>query len=245
MLNEINKILKINDSYQAPQKIMDILYGDIKERNKVFNQMSELFDNNYSFDWFHEYFQNEHADRKVKKQDFTPRSVSEILNKLSDNVIDDGTRLDIAAGTGGLTITRWEQDRMKFTPFTYRPSFFFYTLEDLSDRSIPFLLFNLVIRGMNALVVHGDSLTRDAYGVFFVQNDNDDMFEYSSLNLMPYSELTEKEFNVKFIEEKYEPLQQSKYPSARLMDYKSWYEQLCKDEKVESVLLYGRDTKEV
>ncbi|HEC2231916.1 TPA: hypothetical protein R1967_002143 [Staphylococcus delphini] len=74
--NEINKILNIKDSYQAPKRIMDILCGDRDKRDEVFKQFLELFKYDVTFDWFHEYFQDEHADRKKKKQDFTPQSIS-------------------------------------------------------------------------------------------------------------------------------------------------------------------------
>lgn len=41
--NEINKILNIKDSYQAPKRIMDILCGDRDKRDEVFKQFLELF----------------------------------------------------------------------------------------------------------------------------------------------------------------------------------------------------------
>lgn len=91
--DSINKILKINDSYKAPQRLMDLLTGDKTERDHVFKEMAYLFNHDYSFDWFHEYFQNEHADRKEKKQDFTPESVSKLLNRMvKDN---PGSTMDV------------------------------------------------------------------------------------------------------------------------------------------------------
>ncbi|HAK1366479.1 TPA: SAM-dependent DNA methyltransferase, partial [Listeria monocytogenes] len=64
------------------------------------------------------------------------------------------------------------------------------------DRALPFLLFNLLIRGMNATVIHGDALTREAKQVYFIQNDKDDLLNFSSFNIMPHSETVEKEFNI-------------------------------------------------
>lgn len=235
-LNEINKILGIKDSYKAPDRLMEILCGDIQERNKVFNQMAELFDNNWDFDWFHEYFQNEHADRKQKKQDFTPESVSKILNQLTGG-IPVGNRLDVAAGTGGLTITRWTQDKHHYNPFTYRPSYFFYQAEDLSDRSIPFLLFNFIIRGMNGVVIHGDSITRDSYGAWFIQNDKDSYLDYSSMNLLPYTEESERLLNIKFTEKRYDDIQQAELPTQRLIDYDGWLKQLESDQAIADMLM--------
>lgn len=234
-LNEINKILGIKDSYKAPDRLMDILYGDIKERDKVFKQFLELYDYDVSWDWFHEYFQEEHAERKSRKQDFTPESIAKILSKIVD-MKDDTTIYEPTAGTGGVLITNWNQTRMKSNPFTYRPSNYFHLVEELSDRTLPYLLFNLIIRGMNAVVIHGDTLTRESYGVFFIQNDGDDHMKYSSLNRMKYNEDTEKMFNVKFVEEKHKPIMQSQSMPLRLTNPEKYKEQLDNDEKAYNVL---------
>lgn len=234
-LNEINKILGIKDSYKAPDRLMDILYGDIKERDKVFKQFLELYNYDVSWDWFHEYFQEEHAERKSRKQDFTPESIAKVLSKIVD-MKDDTTIYEPTAGTGGVLITNWNETRMKSNPFTYRPSNYFHLVEELSDRTLPYLLFNLIIRGMNAVVIHGDTLTRESYGVFFIQNDGDDHMKYSSLNRMKYSEDTEKMFNVKFVEEKHKPILQSQSMPLRLTNPKKYKEQLDNDEKAYNVL---------
>lgn len=202
MVEEINKILNINDSYKAPERLMVILL-DKKEREEVFKQFLELFNYKVDYDWFHSYFQDEHADRKNKKQDFTPMSVSILLSELTRG--SDGTYYEAAAGTGGICIAKWNQERMKHNPFTYKPSDYLYVLEELSDRALPFLIFNLAVRGMNAAVVHCDALTRESYGVFFIQNDIDNALGFSSINVMPYSQDAEEFFDVKFIKQKYEP----------------------------------------
>jgi len=179
----INELLEINDSYQAPQRLMEILFNQ-ERREKLFREMLSQ-NHDVSFDWFHEYFEAEHADRKEKKQDFTPNSIATLISKLVGT--GEGSNLDVAAGTGGITITKWQEDRMKESPFTYKPSEHYYQCEELSDRAIPFLLFNLLIRGMNATVLHGDSLTRKFKGVFFIQNEKDDHMLFSSLNVVPDS----------------------------------------------------------
>lgn len=203
----INELLGINDSYQAPARLLELLY-DKPAREKLFMDFLALYNYDVNFDWFHDYFQDEHADRKNKKQDFTPRSVAELVNAL---VNDDSASLhyEPCAGTGGMTIAAWNRDRFRHSPFDYRPSWYVYHCEELSDRALPFLLFNLAIRGMNAVVVHCDVLKRDAYGAFFIQNDNDNHLGFSSLNVMPYSEDVAKHLSVKFVEERYKPLIES------------------------------------
>lgn len=203
----INNLLEISDSYQAPQKILDILYSDKPQRDKILNDFLEAFGMNVTYDWFNDYFQEEHSSRKKHKQDFTPRSVIKLANK----IIGDGAKdyYEPAAGTGGILIDRWNNDRLQHTPFDYEPRMYFYTLEEISERAIPFLLFNMIIRGMNGVVVHCDVLTREAYGVFFIQNDENNPLGFSSLNRLDYSEEIEKEFNINFVENKYSLIKQT------------------------------------
>ncbi|MCQ2569382.1 MAG: SAM-dependent DNA methyltransferase [Limosilactobacillus sp.] len=143
--DKINQILGIDESYKAPFVLMDIL-NDSQKREMVANQfISEESD--LTFDWFTNYFQEEHSDRKNKKQDFTPDEVVSLVDKLSG---DFSTNVDICAGTGGLTIKKWNRNNNGY----------FYC-EEFSDRAIPFLIFNLMIRNVNGFIFHGDSLTRD------------------------------------------------------------------------------------
>lgn len=200
----INQLLGVNDSYKTPARIMEILRNR-EEREALFMRLLELHKFDVSYDWFHEYFQDEHADRKNKKQDFTPRSLTTLLNELIGEETD-GTFYEPCAGTGGITIAAWQRDRMRHSPFDYRPSWYVYTCEELSDRALPFLLFNVMIRGMNAIIVHCDVLSRKAYGAFFVQNDYDDHLKFSTLNVLPYSQEVAEHLAVTWEEERYEPL---------------------------------------
>lgn len=189
----VNDLLGISDSYQAPDRIMEILFNK-EDREQLFRDFLKI-DTDVSFDWFHEYFQDEHADRKKKKQDFTPQSVCTLLTELTCSK-DAKTYYEVAAGTGGLLITAWDKHRRATNFFEYCPSMFFYQVEELSDRTVPFLLFNMMIRGMNGTVVHGDSLTREIKQIYFVQNDKDDFLGFSSLNVMPHNSVVTQEFNV-------------------------------------------------
>ncbi|MEJ7220636.1 N-6 DNA methylase [Staphylococcus gallinarum] len=218
ILTKINKLLGIKESYKAPDRLMEILYMDKQERDKYFMKFLEAFDKDVTYDWFHDYFQDEHADRKNQKQDFTPQSVSRLLSEMVGT--EGKTYYEPAAGTGGILIERWNQDRMKHSPFDYEPRYYYYTAEELSDRAIPFLLFNMLIRGMNGNVVQCDVLTRESTGAFFIQNDANDFMGFSSLNLLPYNEDTETELNIKFVEEKYKPIKQTeKIPEWLLADF--------------------------
>lgn len=195
--DSINELLGIKESYQASDKLMNILFNK-EEREKMFRSFLEQHWD-MTLDWFHIYFQDEHADRAKHKQDFTPKSITNLLVKMSesDNEITCGTRLDVAAGSGGLTIEKWNQDRISVPFLSYKPSMFIYQCEELSDRALPFLLFNLAIRGMNAIVLHGDVITREFKQVYFIQNDSDDHMQFSSLNIFPQNEMVEEMFDIR------------------------------------------------
>lgn len=191
----VNNILGIDDSYKAPEKLMSILF-DKKLREEMFMQFLEI-EHDVSYDWFHDYFQEEHAQRKKHKHDFTPDSIGTILSAIMADNERNGMTLDVAAGSGGLTIKKWNDDRMTMSPLVYKPSMFLYQCEELSDRAIPFLLFNLMLRGMNAIVIHCDSLTREAKDVYFIQNVKDDHMCFSDVGVMPRSETVEREFDIR------------------------------------------------
>ena len=205
---KINNLLDIKESYKAPARVMEILYGDKTDRDEIFMKFLDAFNKDVTYDWFHEYFQEEHADRRNQKQDFTPQSISRLLSEMVG--YDGNTYYEPAAGTGGIIIERWNQDRYKHSPFDYEPRMYYYGAEELSDRAIPFLLFNMIIRGMNGHVVQCDVLTRESKGAFFIQNDANNHLGFSSLNLMPYNQKTEVELNIKFTQHMYEPIKQTK-----------------------------------
>lgn len=200
---DYNKIFGVDDSYKAPEKIMEILYKK-EEREKLFMELLEANNFDVSFDWFHEYFQEEHADRKVKKQDFTPRCVATLLSELvmtSDE--EKGLYYECCAGTGGLMITFWDRFRRTYSPFDYEPCFHFAHVEELSDRTIPFLLLNMMIRGMNGIVIHGDVISRKCKNAYLICNTDNDHFKFSSITNIPHTEEFEKELMVKFESEEY------------------------------------------
>ncbi|PAE09433.1 methylase, partial [Niallia circulans] len=53
-----------------------------QQREQLFAAMLAEFNYDVSYDWFTDYFQDEHADRKNKKQDFTPRSLTTLVSAL-------------------------------------------------------------------------------------------------------------------------------------------------------------------
>lgn len=202
---QINNLLGIKESYQASDALMKILF-DKEKREELFREFLEI-DHHVDKDMFIVYFEEEHANKKKYAQDFTPNSISKLVSAILGSN-GPGKRLDVASGTGSLIIQKWNDDRQSMPPFMYKPSMFLYQCEELSDRALPFLLFNLMIRGMNASVIHGDSLTREAKQVYFIQNDKDDHMSFSSLNVMPHSKDVERYFDIrKWLEEPLEHIE--------------------------------------
>lgn len=187
-------VINETDSYKTPDKLLKILYNK-KEREELFEYLLQTCTEDLSFDWFHDYFQEQHAERKKNKQDFTPRQISDITSQLTFKE-HNNTYYESAVGSGGMAISYWNIHENE------KP---YFILEEMSDRTIPFLLFNLLIRGMNATILHADSLNRTCKGVFFVQNRDG---KFSNLNLLSYTEDIEKEFNIKFTEDRYKEIKE-------------------------------------
>lgn len=195
----VNKLLGIDETYKAPEVLMDILTKDIDTRNKLFKSFLKV-STDMSFDWFHTYFQDEQAERKSKKQDFTPDSISELMNRLvnidSKNDLS-GEYYEPAAGTGGILIKKWRQDQLKATIALYDPRNFWYQVEEYSDRAFPFLLFNMAIRGMNGIAIQADSVERVAKQAFIIKNWTSNWLGFSDIIPVPKTELNLKILNLK------------------------------------------------
>lgn len=155
---KINRILGIKESYKAPQAMLDKLL-DPQQRTEMFRQFLEV-ESDLSYEWFQEYFENEHSERKAKKQDFTPQSLSKLLSKIGGQ---SSSYFEAAAGTGGIMIQSWNENENADR---------WYHVEELSERSMPFLLFNMAIRGINGTALRGDSLTGEFEESYEVVNGN-------------------------------------------------------------------------
>lgn len=209
----VNDLLGIDDAFKAPERLMEILLKK-EEREELFRNFLKI-DTNLDYDWFHEYFETEQAERKSKKQDFTPNTVAKLANSIASES-GQADYYEMAVGTGGMMIARWTynikedpaftgkikstmaDDILTSSIFTYSPRTYWYHLEELSDRAIPFLLFNAAIRGINAAVIQCDSLSRKAKQAFYVKNDSDDFLAFSEILEIPKTDKFEKFLNVEW-----------------------------------------------
>ncbi|MBR8705871.1 HsdM family class I SAM-dependent methyltransferase [Bacteroides pyogenes] len=127
-----------------PDKIMFALFS----QNPImyFEKYKKLCPD-LTVDFLQKVYQFYHADRKEKKQDYTPLSLSRLVAAISyiptANVV-----YDCCAGSGSLTIQQWcTNPGLKFI------------CEELDEKVLPILLFNLCIRNIDASVLQKDILT--------------------------------------------------------------------------------------
>ena len=102
-------------------------------------------------DWLQMVFQYYLADRKGKMQDYSPASLGDLVSSLARG----SSIMDMCAGSGALTIRCWLGDRTRR-----------FVCVEYDDRAVSLLLFNLAIRNISAVVVHGDVLTQETFATW-------------------------------------------------------------------------------
>ena len=128
--------------------------ASINDTDKM-KAFTNLVDNDLSTDHLQMIFQYYHADRADKKQDYTPGNLALFLSRLAGKSKET---IDLCAGTGALTIKRW----------TEQPDSTF-TLYEIDENVIPFLLFNMAIRNISATVHQGDVLQREIKNTWHIK----------------------------------------------------------------------------
>lgn len=224
----IAKLLHGDDLASTSEYLMHILF-DKDKREHLFRQFLE-YETNVDYDWFNLYYSQEMTRVSKKTKSFySPPALGKLAKQLVDVARTDGdteatkrnlgaTNYDIGAGTGQLTVTAWDANRRKHSPFDYKPSMYFYVAEELKQegkpsRALPFLLFNYLIRGMDGVVIAGDSLTRSISQVYFIQQPEDNHLGFSSLNVMPRTPDTMEAFDVRtWIDKPIEHIEDNEMP---------------------------------
>ena len=144
------KTLEIFDC-QSVEDLSKALMESLEDENKL-QAFSEMVGNDLTKDWLQMIFQYYQADRKDKKQDYTPKYLAQFLSRL---IGESSETIDMCAGSGALTIQRWIEN----------PDTVFYCYE-IDEKVIPYLLFNLVIRNISAIVNQCDILQDETYNVW-------------------------------------------------------------------------------
>lgn len=196
------KIAGVKQHAELEKYLQRILF-EREERERFYKELAREIGGAALFeDTFKPYFEEYAAERKANKQDYTPSEVSELLSLIVRNDGDkleqaEYTAYDPTAGTGSLLIQKWADDVLNSTFADYRPHDFFYFAEEYADNAIPYLLHNLAMRGMNCIVIHGDTLDRAAKSVYFVQNSKDDFMSFSDINVMPRTDEIARYFDIR------------------------------------------------
>lgn len=146
----INNLLEIKESYELTDKLMSLLL-DNNSMIKLFDKFME-YDIDLTKDLFRDYFQEQHADRKGLKQDYTPDAICKIISKLQN---EKDTILDVCSGTGALSLFSYNENNELSI-----------TCEEISQKSISTLLFNLAIRNIHGYVYRKDVLKNEILDVY-------------------------------------------------------------------------------
>jgi len=177
---ELFTLFDIEDIQDLSRAVLPIVLGDIDKRNEIYQSLLQLNNYNMSFDWFQKIYEDENAQRKENKQDFTPYSASLICSMLTGT--PKGKVYEPTSGNGGMIIVDW-WNRCKNSdfPLMHFPSDNKIECWELSQRSIPLLLLNLSIRGIMGTVYHGDVLEQAIKAKYILLNRNNDTLAFSEI----------------------------------------------------------------
>lgn len=152
ILDCMMKALSVRELHEIPGVLMDMLL----DHNKLKSLIAHM-SGCYSYSGLLQEFEEKAADRKNYMQDYTPQSVMDIVAGISTN----GCVRDVCAGIGGLSLAKYKNN----------PDVVLQ-LEEYSKNAICFLLFNLVMNGVPAVVIERNVLTQENIAKYKVEISN-------------------------------------------------------------------------
>ena len=152
ILDYMMNALSVRELHEIPGVLMDVLL----DHNKL-ERLIENMSGCYSYSGLLQEFEEKAADRKNYMQDYTPQSVMDIVAGISTN----GCVRDVCAGIGGLSLAKYKNN----------PDVVLQ-LEEYSKNAICFLLFNLVMNGVPAVVIERNVLTQENIAKYRVEISN-------------------------------------------------------------------------
>lgn len=126
----------------------------IENDTEKFEKFEEIVED-LSTDWLQKIYQYYQADRKEKMQDYTPKSLAMFVGMLvgkADVVVD------MCAGSGALTIQKWNESHSQK-----------FNLYEFDKNVIPYLLFNMAVRNIDAVVYQSDVLQGEIFKMYVVR----------------------------------------------------------------------------
>lgn len=152
ILDCMMKALSVRELHEIPGVLMDVLL----DHNKLKSLIAHM-SGCYSYSGLLQEFEEKAADRKNYMQDYTPQSVMDIVAGISTN----GCVRDVCAGIGGLSLAKYKNN----------PDVVLQ-LEEYSKNAICFLLFNLVMNEVPAVVIERNVLTQENIAKYKVEISN-------------------------------------------------------------------------
>lgn len=177
---ECMQFFGVNDIMNLPKAVEAVIQRPLDERNEIYREFLRLNDYDMGRDWFQRVYEEEFSQRKNQGQDFTPIEATELCAMLA-GVETAHSVHEPTAGTGQMIISAWWTWARKRIPWEAFPSLFPVTVWEILDRTIPFLLFNLSIRGIMGYVYHGDTLENIVKRKYILLNRTDDVLGFSEI----------------------------------------------------------------
>ena len=175
---ELFGVFGIRDMNDLPQAVSELLAGDIAERDRTYRELLRINGHDLSRDWFQHLYEQELAERRQQKQDFTPPELGTLCSRLTGR---HGTLHEPTAGNGSMVIADWWERCRSRLPWEVFPSRHMVTCWELSPRAVPLLLLNLSIRGIMGYVYHGDVLEGRVEQKYILLNRTDDALAFSDV----------------------------------------------------------------
>lgn len=147
--NKILNLCNVTDVKEIGGVLMNAV---LKNNIDFFNGYNSIIDD--TKDWLQALWQYYEADRMEKKQDYTPKSLCKLVSVLAN---DCKSVYDCCGGSGALTIEVLKNHNVDSV-----------YVEELDERVIPFLLFNLCLYNTAGYVVNGDVLTGKIKKAYFL-----------------------------------------------------------------------------
>lgn len=149
--NKALELCNVKETKDIGNVLMETVLNHTED---FYNKYLEIVDD--TKDWLQALWQYYEADRTDKKQDYTPKSLCNLVSALAGNC---NCFYDCCGGSGALSIDmlkKYEQIQNVY-------------VEELDENVIPFLLFNLCLHNASGFVVNGNVLTQrkiKAYRLF-------------------------------------------------------------------------------
>lgn len=157
LTEKVIEIFEVDEAHNLTESVRDAVMTNDYKKYKAFKELV----GDLSIDWMQKIYQYYLADREDNKQDFTPVSLAKLVSKLVETDNEQFV-LDVCSGSGALVIQKWN-DNMDLI----------FKCQELDDEVIPYLLFNLAVRNINAIVFQTNVLTNEVTTIYDVSSGDE------------------------------------------------------------------------